>query len=644
MTGCRNRPRLSMPYPNRRRSSVCGNSGLTTGSPTRQRPRRVPAILEAGEPAALGLELVDRQLLVVAPGRVHDVVGAAAQRTPGPAVDQVELERRVDADGGMQAGRRLPGAEADAGDPFAAGAGRLQRQGVAVAGDGEALALQALDLDLQALERAVDVAGGAADHALLAHHVPGLECCAQLEGDVALGDVAEIGEAELEVGLEPLGPDRQPVVDEIAADVLEVAPEIVRQHEPVVQPGAEADQRPAVGLLPEPGDQGAQDQLLGEAHPGVRRHLEGAELDQAQAAGRAVGRVQLVDADLGPVGVAGHVDQQVAEDPVDQPGRAGPGTGIGDLAERDLELVELVLARLVEARRLAGRADEQAREQVAEARVVLPVGHQRGQKVGPAQERAVGRRLAADHDMVAAAGADLTAVDQELAGVEARQPGLLVECLGDRDLLRPAVRGVDVDLDHAGVGGDLDHVEPRVGGRRIALEQHGHALLGRRLLDRRDELDELLRTLGRRHEDAQMSVARLDRHRGAHGTQLLLHRHGPRRRLGLAARLQHRLVGRQCRMGGERVQRHHGIALVRRLPGQRRQRQAETDRGIAGHQEQLAAPRLPALAAPEASGRGPASAGSAARSRWRRPGRARTPWPAAPAPWGRRACCPAGRG
>ena len=59
--------------------------------------------------------------------------------------------------------------------------------------------------------------------------------------------------------------------------------------------------------------------MLHQAHARVRRHLEGADLDQAEPAGRAVGRVELVDAELGAVGVAGDVDQQVAEQPVDQP-------------------------------------------------------------------------------------------------------------------------------------------------------------------------------------------------------------------------------------------------------------------------------------------------------------------------------------
>jgi hypothetical protein len=46
--------------------------------------------------------------------------------------------------------------------------------------------------------------------------------------------------------------------------------------------------------------------------------------------------------------------------------------------------------RLVDARRLAGRADEQAGEQVGQRRMALPVQDQALQQVRPAQERAVG--------------------------------------------------------------------------------------------------------------------------------------------------------------------------------------------------------------------------------------------------------------
>ena len=115
--------------------------------------------------------------------------------------------------------------------------------------------------------------------------------------------------------------------------------------------------------------------------------------------------------------------------------QGGAAAAVGDLAEGDLQLVEAVVARLVEPGRLAVRADEQAREQVRQRRVVVPVGDQAAEQVGPAEERAVGRRRAAEDDVVAAAGAGVPAVEHELLGAQPRLPGLLVE---DRGLRRPA--------------------------------------------------------------------------------------------------------------------------------------------------------------------------------------------------------------
>ena len=84
------------------------------------------------------------------------------------------------------------------------------------------------------------------------------------------------------------------------------------------------------------------------AHARMRRHLERAELDQPEAPGRAVGRVELVDADLGAVRVAGHVDQQVAEDAVDEPWRYAALRRVGDLLQRDFHLEERFVTRFVE--------------------------------------------------------------------------------------------------------------------------------------------------------------------------------------------------------------------------------------------------------------------------------------------------------
>ncbi len=79
-----------------------------------------------------------------------------------------------------------------------------------------------------------------------------------------------------------------------------------------------------VRLVPELRHRAAEQELLHEAHARVRRHLEAAQLEQAEAARRAARVEELVDAELGAVGVAGGVGQDVAENAVDQP-RRGPG-------------------------------------------------------------------------------------------------------------------------------------------------------------------------------------------------------------------------------------------------------------------------------------------------------------------------------
>ena len=143
--------------------------------------------------------------------------------------------------------------------------------------------------------------------------------------------------------------------------------------------------------------------------------------------------------------------------------------GVGNLLQRDLELVERLVAGLVDARRLAGGADELAGEQVGKRGMVLPVGDDAAEQIGPPQERAVRRREAAEHDVVAAAGADMPAVELELLGAQPDGGGLLVDGAGDVDGVVPGRCRMHVDLDHAGVGRDLDDAEARVERRRDSL-------------------------------------------------------------------------------------------------------------------------------------------------------------------------------
>jgi len=136
------------------------------------------------------------------------------------------------------------------------------------------------------------------------------------------------------------------------------------------------------------------------------------------------------------MGVARHIRQDIAEQPVGDPGRhvlAGL-----DLGEGDFQFREAVLARLIDARMLAGRADELAAEQERQAGMVVPEPDHRFQQVGSAQERRIHRRGRTHDHVVAAAGADMAAIEVELFCRQPDLPRFLVEFLGQPDLIRPA--------------------------------------------------------------------------------------------------------------------------------------------------------------------------------------------------------------
>ncbi len=133
------------------------------------------------------------------------------------------------------------------------------------------------------------------------------------------------------------------------------------------------------------------------------------------------------------------------------------GAGVGNLVEGDFEFVERVGAGFVDARVLAGGADEQAGEQIGQRRMILPEADQAAQQIGAAQERAVGGRGAADDDVIAAAGAGVAAVEHEFFGAEAasgapvRRASVVFSTSSSQD-----ARGLDVDFDDAGVGRDFE--------------------------------------------------------------------------------------------------------------------------------------------------------------------------------------------
>ena len=129
--------------------------------------------------------------------------------------------------------------------------------------------------------------------------------------------------------------------------------------------------------------------------------------------------------------------------------------------------------------------------------MALPEEDDALEQVRPAQERAVVRIGAADHDMVAAAGAGVAAVDHELFRAEAGLAGLFIDLGRDVDAFAPAARRVDIDLDDAGIGGDADDVQPFIVRQRIALDMDRKADACGRALGRRDEVEIILDGLSR---------------------------------------------------------------------------------------------------------------------------------------------------
>jgi hypothetical protein len=227
-----------------------------------------------------------------------------------------------------------------------------------------------------------------------------------------------------------------------------------------------------------------QEEHLSHGHPLVRGHLERPQLHEAQTALRARRIVQLVDAELGPVGVPAHVDEQVAEEAVGEPGRDRRPAGGRDARERELQLVEGVVARLVQAGSLRRGADEQAGEEERQRRMVLEVSQHARQEVRPPHEWALDRRRPAERQVVAAAAAHRAPIEVVLLGREARPVGRAGHRLDQVDVLPERGRHRDVHLQDSRVGRHLAPAQARIRRRAVALQPHRDSELGRGVLDR----------------------------------------------------------------------------------------------------------------------------------------------------------------
>src|SRR5262249_35410851 len=133
---------------------------------------------------------------------------------------------------------------------------------------------------------------------------------------------------------------------------------------------------------------------------------------------------EFVDAKLGAVRIARHVDEQITEEPICEPRRRLP-LAVAEFArhfvERELKLVDAVVSRLIDARRLRRWSDEHVREQVRERGMLVKVRNEASKEIGTPQERRIKSRGPAENDVIAATGPHVTAVVHELLGTQPRQ-------------------------------------------------------------------------------------------------------------------------------------------------------------------------------------------------------------------------------
>ena len=186
------------------------------------------------------------------------------------------------------------------------------------------------------------------------------------------------------------------------------------------------------------------------------------------------------------------IDQEDAQRTIDQP-RASIGCSIS-LRSSVRARRRPSVPRFVDARRLDSSAPtNSSREQIRQRRMVLPVGDERAQQIGPAQERAVG-------------GVGPPSMTWLPPPVPVWRPSSMNFSVPRRErrassysvtivlLAAPPRRGrVDVDLDDAGIRRDLERAKRRIARRRVALDQHGHRKLGGGRLHGREQLREVRR-------------------------------------------------------------------------------------------------------------------------------------------------------
>ncbi len=143
--------------------------------------------------------------------------------------------------------------------------------------------------------------------------------------------------------------------------------------------------------------------------------------------------------------------------------------------------------------------------------MVVPIRDQAGQQIGAAQERTVGRRRAAEHEVIAAAGSRMPAVGHELLAAQIALGRGLIQILRVIDQLLPARGRMNIHLDHTRIRRHLQDLQACIARRRIAFEHHLHLQFSRRRFNRREQVEIVVEFGERRHEHMQQRAAAAER-------------------------------------------------------------------------------------------------------------------------------------
>src|SRR5262249_12339562 len=143
------------------------------------------------------------------------------------------------------------------GDVLTAGFGWPQRNPSSVTGDDIARVCHAADLNLETLDGKINVTGRSTRGSFFPEHMPRLNGHAQFQLQVPHLDGAVVGKAEFPERRVPLQLEGIADFLQFADDFAQILPQIMWQHESVLQGGTPTHERVLIRSFPEPRHQRA---------------------------------------------------------------------------------------------------------------------------------------------------------------------------------------------------------------------------------------------------------------------------------------------------------------------------------------------------------------------------------------------------